>query len=814
MMSSVDMSNSNRSSHPSSQQFPGSDSRYNGQNMRYAAPPPRSSTGRAKTEQVVLEFLYKAAELIVQSRVNFHAEPDLRRSNRRARFNLDIEEVQVVRDSMAPWKEDVRLPLAIDIFWDTGSHKVLLERWSVTFAADGESSSAHLGSTQDVIQQLKEVCKRISVLLRALFSFMRQLPAHRLFTQSYPSMLSYTMHTAPASDATRAFEAQRVATSGYSFVPIMTPFGLLKVTAIYRRDCDQFTEQQEQAAPSRILPDNFIIQDYVPGSPELTPASAPVTSAAMTSSPLRVTDLRTGSFVPVSDTEQFDVGTLQRRRSSPRSIPAAHQQFSNTGLVGDNVGDDDGVVQSQPGMSKPMAIPRVSSKGGIATAAGREVGAVLQQAHSYGGEHDARLRGAAANPNVAAAPYGYGNVAIDRDQERSSSPSLAFQQRQQQLWEGHADRHDTEIGFHSSTTSFDEQPASNSSAAYHPMSTPPRHPKTVSLLRNDRTSPALSHKPFLESSPVPGSFERFALDSGLPSQVQQHTPERRKSSFSGAFVSDSAESSATAEAGDGVQRSEDATPAKPATKTEAITIHPRASNSPAEGLPAFTASPPFQANPCELLSTSPGYAYTKSQLRSGSSNVPTFITTDQFQRGVHNVKGSSSAAMIAAKHRGFSPDFGDSGVTAWGVSPDTPDAFGVALVDAGSGISGSRPLFSSGNDFESSGDQNDELDAMVLPFVISGRLSSATTAVDSVSTGAGSTLSGASLDTASVGNFLHQLKSAPRLSKGSSTLTSLISAEEDHKASDSKQEAVAPPSMFDDELAGFRNLRDELSQML
>ncbi|KAG6948535.1 hypothetical protein JG687_00015416 [Phytophthora cactorum] len=472
MMSSVDMSNSNRSSHPSSQQFPGSDSRYNGQNMRYAAPPPRSSTGRAKTEQVVLEFLYKAAELIVQSRVNFHAEPDLRRSNRRARFNLDIEEVQVVRDSMAPWKEDVRLPLAIDIFWDTGSHKVLLERWSVTFAADGESSSAHLGSTQDVIQQLKEVCKRISVLLRALFSFMRQLPAHRLFTQSYPSMLSYTMHTAPASDATRAFEAQRVATSGYSFVPIMTPFGLLKVTAIYRRDCDQFTEQQEQAAPSRILPDNFIIQDYVPGSPELTPASAPVTSAAMTSSPLRVTDLRTGSFVPVSDTEQFDVGTLQRRRSSPRSIPAAHQQFSNTGLVGDNVGDDDGVVQSQPGMSKPMAIPRVSSKGGIATAAGREVGAVLQQAHSYGGEHDARLRGAAANPNVAAAPYGYGNVAIDRDQERSSSPSLAFQQRQQQLWEGHADRHDTEIGFHSSTTSFDEQPASNSTqvTSIHPFS--------------------------------------------------------------------------------------------------------------------------------------------------------------------------------------------------------------------------------------------------------------------------------------------------------------------------------------------------------
>ncbi|RLN45588.1 hypothetical protein BBJ29_008894 [Phytophthora kernoviae] len=204
-------------------------------------------SGRTKTEQVVLEFLYKAAELIVQSRVNFQAEPGLRRGNRRARFNLDIDEVQMVRDAMAPWKEDVQLPLAIDIFWEGDGQRVLLERWSVTFAEDDVPSNAHLGSTQDVIQQLKEICKRISVLLRALFSFMRQLPAHRLFVQSYPSMLSYQLRTAPSNEATRAFEAQRVAASGYSFLPIATPFGLLKVAAVYRRDCDQFTEEQEQS---------------------------------------------------------------------------------------------------------------------------------------------------------------------------------------------------------------------------------------------------------------------------------------------------------------------------------------------------------------------------------------------------------------------------------------------------------------------------------------------------------------------------------------------------------------------------------------
>ncbi|KAL3665156.1 hypothetical protein V7S43_009785 [Phytophthora oleae] len=832
MMSSVDLSNPSRQSHTPPQQLSASGGRYNAHNTRY---PPRSSTGRAKTEQVVLEFLYKAAELIVQSRVNLQAEPDVRRSSRRARFNLDIEEVPVVRDAMAAWKEDVRLPLAIDIFWDADGHKVLLERWCVTFAADGDAT--HLGAPQDVIQQLKEVCKRISVLLRALFSFMRQLPAHRLFAQAYPSMLSYSMHAAPATDAVRVFEAQRVATSGYSFIPIATPFGLLKVTAVYRRDCDQFAERQEQAAPSRLFQDNFIIQDYVPGSPELTPASAPVPSraaAAMADAPMRVTDLRTDSFVPVSDAEQFgvDVSVLQRRRSSPRSIPTP-QQFSSTGPVGDSRADDDVPVRPQTGVSKPMAIPRVSSKAGIvggrdpsaATGYGEDQSEdkLIQHAHSYGGEHDLRLRGAAANPNVTAAPYGYGNVAIQREQQNSSSPSLAFQQRQQQLWEG-TSRQDTENGLHGSQSSFHDEPStSNSHTAYHRLSTPPRHPKTVSLLRNSRTSFGLPHKPFLagnESHPTAGSLDSFTLDSGLQSHTQPPAPRRRNSSFSGAFVSDNAESAGMTlqskpEDDEAPSDSAQVTTPIPA-KNEAIAIRPSGALHPAtDDMAVFSASPPFQANPCELLSTSPGYAYSKSQLKSSSSNVPTFITTDQFQLGLQ-AKRSASAGLISARKRGFSPDFGDSGVTAWGISPDTPDAFGLAVVDGAGSSTGGRPRFLSlSGSADAGGGSSDNLgddpDAdMMLPFALGDAStigSSATTAGDSVSTGAGSALnrSGASLDTASVGNFLHQLKHAPRLNK---------SAEEELDQPIDKQEAVAPSSMFDDELAGFRMLRDELAQIL
>ncbi|RLN91198.1 hypothetical protein BBJ28_00003286 [Nothophytophthora sp. Chile5] len=822
-------------------------------------PTNEESTGRSKTEQVVLEFLYKVAELIVQSRVAFQAEPDLRRGNRRARFNLDIEEVPFVREAMAAWKEDVRLPLAIDVFWAGDGQRVLLERWHVVFAPDDDNTSAFLSSTYDVIQQLKEVCKRISVLLRALFSFMRQLPAHRLFAQSYPSALSYKLHTASASDSARVFAATGAATSGYAFIPIVTPFGRLKVSAVYRRDCDQFSERQEQTTPSRLFQDNYIIQDYVPSSPELVPTSSPGPQGLhdglmLADSPMTVTDLRTDSFMPVSDAEQFEplAGVeQQRRRSTPLSIPTAgtsqQQQFSSTGPTGD---DPETMSRRPPTISKPMAIPRVSSKGAVgamAAAAAATAGygddqddsKMIQHAHSYGGEHDVRLRGAAANPNVTAAPYGYGNVAIEQE-HHTPPPSAAFQQQQQQLWLGGGSHLDSESGL--TPASFhDEPPTSNSSAAYHRLSTPPRHPKTVSLLRNSRASLAALRKvtiPGNEYHPTPASLENFTLDNGSPSPLHQLGAGRRKNSFNGAFLADGgsgelngAGSSAPPfmSVEEGAQDDEEhargaVTTAGSTKKSEAMTIRQgvTASHVPTDGMPMFSSSPPFQANPCELLSTSPGYSYSKNYLRSGSSNVPTFITTDQFQLGLHGAAGgvqrssfSSSTGLISVKARGFSPDFSDSGVAVWGISPDTPDAFGLALVEPASGSAGSdpraggRPRFLSLS--EAAEETDDLLDAdgsdLMLPFAIGDGStigSTATTATESGSTGGASA---PSWESASVGNFLHQLKMAPRLRKSAASALG-------HAEAIGEPQEPAPASQFDDELAGFRSLRDELANVL
>ncbi|KAJ0400026.1 hypothetical protein P43SY_004676 [Pythium insidiosum] len=321
MMTSVDLSSSSRSAgHP----LPGQRLAANRGGFYGGAGPPGSggsggleAAGRIKTEQVIVEFFFKVAELVLQSRVQLPTENEHgNRGHRRARFNLDIEEIPFIRDAMTPWKEDVHRPLVIDIYVDQndggggrgGPSRVLLERWRVEYASVGppaeteyhspyagrrqsspafqspHHSSSPLamsaghsqnvmagGSTRDVIQQLKEVCKKIAVLLRALHSFMRLLPAHRIFRQSYPSTLAYEIHS-PEEDVgavEQRFGGHAVATSQYSFLPITTPFGFLKVTTQYRRDCGALDVRRRVATP--LLKDNVIIQDYVPHQVALFP---------------------------------------------------------------------------------------------------------------------------------------------------------------------------------------------------------------------------------------------------------------------------------------------------------------------------------------------------------------------------------------------------------------------------------------------------------------------------------------------------------------------------------------------------------------
>ena len=182
-----------------------------------------SDVERSKCEQVVLECLMKIAEIVVQSRVSF--QPDLggshgrraggRPQTRRPRFQLFVDEVEIIRQVVC--QSRLYEPLQIDIFWDahapgasgdgsggdgggsTSSSFILLERWSAHFEpsdtmgrgngrspygginAGRAASSVEQGGGQQLISQLRHVCKEIGVMLRCLHAYTRMLPAQQLF---------------------------------------------------------------------------------------------------------------------------------------------------------------------------------------------------------------------------------------------------------------------------------------------------------------------------------------------------------------------------------------------------------------------------------------------------------------------------------------------------------------------------------------------------------------------------------------------------------------------------------------------------------
>lgn len=820
-----------------------------GQRAAYGSSGPASAStaGRMKTEQVVLEFLYKVAELIIQSRVTFESDLDSRRAARRARFNLDIEEVQFVRDAMLAWKEDVHTPLVVDIYWDGDDRRELLEQWTVVYApqfADGDpravspggSSGYAFGNTRDVIQQLKEVCKKISVLLRALHSFIRMLPAHRIVRQTYPSRLSYAIHSHPGANADDSPFNDTAVTSGYSFEPIMTPFGYLKVSTVYCQNCDQLSERHVHEAPAQIFKDNFIIQDYVPGSPDLKPMQhQQIDDYALDARPpMTAVEPRTDSFVPVSDAEQFTME--RRRRSSPQSIPMPNPEQQQPAPV-----------RRAQSISQPMAIPQTKKPAAAyeerASLSPRENPKAVQHAHSYGDPE--RLRGLEANPNVTPAPYGYGNVAISQ----RFTPPL---HQPQHGWMGSAE------GSSGGGTATSISPASaheDASGSYHPLSTPPRHPKTVSLFRNSRTMSASATRrasggistPANDFHPARASLDNFTLDDTNPALIT--TGHAR----SGGFASEDSGHSTTS----GSEQTSSVAGASPYMTPPFMARVPDVTSNGANnfgpsnsltlkktsgmGMPGFDASPPFLANPSELLSTSPGYSYSKNYLRTGPSTLPMFVTTNQFRvsggAGSFGV-ASGSEVLTTAKRRHFSADFTDNATAFWGISPDSADTFELALV--GSAGSGYRQRLLSGSDTAGGNDElleSDEMD-MTLPFALGNdsNLSNGTT-VTAASSGSGrpssagfseapSASSGPSWDTASVGNFLHQLNRAPPLqifANVGATVTESggerqagVTGVQTQTLSDANEAPPAPTavSAFDDELESFRNLRDELAQHL
>lgn len=141
-------------------------------------------TARVKCEEVVFECLAKSAEIVLLNRI--HEPRQLGRRVGRTRFNIEVDEVDVVRGMMEYWRRDLHLPLQILVVWrendksaQSRSRPRLLERWELHFAPSEKPLSGG-EDEKELLSQVRALWKRLVLLLRTLYSQSLLLPATKL----------------------------------------------------------------------------------------------------------------------------------------------------------------------------------------------------------------------------------------------------------------------------------------------------------------------------------------------------------------------------------------------------------------------------------------------------------------------------------------------------------------------------------------------------------------------------------------------------------------------------------------------------------
>lgn len=124
----------------------------------------------------------------------------------------------------------MHVPLRLDIYYEHGDRRELLERWCLQYTP---SASVHFASecvNPDPIVQLRHVCKKIVIWLRTLYSMSRLLPAHRLYASH---KLSYEVNVLEEWQDVPQFKSE-------SLPSVLTPHGPLQYMVWYAPNVRRF----------------------------------------------------------------------------------------------------------------------------------------------------------------------------------------------------------------------------------------------------------------------------------------------------------------------------------------------------------------------------------------------------------------------------------------------------------------------------------------------------------------------------------------------------------------------------------------------
>ncbi|KAL6068508.1 hypothetical protein QOT17_008144 [Balamuthia mandrillaris] len=194
---------------------------------------PLEKNPRVKIEQLVREALSKMAHTIVGARVAALSQMS---SKKNKWFNLDMEESDIVTEQLNAWKNNIYLPLILETFFVTKDRqtRALLEHWRLSYQP--------LNKSPRVAIEIPTVYKKLVVLIRSLYSFLRMLPAHQLYRdlqkhERATAQISYLMR----QDAEGGPSFNNAPTSEFNFGHVKTPFGKLALYVRYRHNCSHNT---------------------------------------------------------------------------------------------------------------------------------------------------------------------------------------------------------------------------------------------------------------------------------------------------------------------------------------------------------------------------------------------------------------------------------------------------------------------------------------------------------------------------------------------------------------------------------------------
>ncbi|KAJ4329949.1 autophagy protein 13 [Didymella glomerata] len=253
-----------------------------------------------KVNQVIQNFFTKAALTIISSRVilpqAFNTSGGIRQNKW---FNVVLDDSDEVQQQLAEWKTMDAMagdhaPLCIEIYLDTKAlgHKQSLvirdddgKRWDVSRALDNASSGRSAKATQVLLERwtisvgdkssvhptelndpLPNVYKKAVVLFRALYTYIRFIPAFKYYkivakqpANSPALKLAYRITNgdskSPHPDTLNLplYQSDEPVIERQDFEPSHSPVGPLRISVQYRTNCEFTVEDSESLLSSEFM---------------------------------------------------------------------------------------------------------------------------------------------------------------------------------------------------------------------------------------------------------------------------------------------------------------------------------------------------------------------------------------------------------------------------------------------------------------------------------------------------------------------------------------------------------------------------------